>query len=158
MKNGLVIVAALLLQLALGTDCRAQSVADDNYPTQTIKIITNVGVGGTYDVLARALADELQKALGKPMVVEPRPGGNFLPAGRACAEAAPDGYTVCALTGETVVYSELLFKKVPFDARKDFAPVSNLIFSTQLLVVNASLGVKSFDDLAHVAKRRPLAY
>ena len=104
----------------------------DHYPAQTVKIITNVGVGGTYDLLARALADELQKSLGKPVVVEPRPGGNFLLAGRACAEAAADGYTVCALTGETVVYSELLFKKLPFDPRKDFAPISNLIFHTQL--------------------------
>jgi tripartite-type tricarboxylate transporter receptor subunit TctC len=158
MKNGLVTIAALLLQLALGIDCRAQSTVADSYPTQTIKIITNVGVGGTYDILARALADELQKTLGKPVVVEPRPGGNFLPAGRACAESAADGYTVCALTGETVVYSELLFKKLPFDPRKDFAPVSNLIFNTQLLVVNASLGVKSLEDLARVAKQRPLAY
>jgi tripartite-type tricarboxylate transporter receptor subunit TctC len=158
MKNGLVIVTTLLLELYLGIDCRTQSAAADNYPAQTIKIITNVGVGGTYDILARALADELQKMLGKPVVVEPRPGGNFLLAGRACAESAADGYTVCALTGETVVYSELLYKKVPFDPRKDFAPVSNLIFNTQLLVVSASLGVTSLEDLARVAKQRPLAY
>jgi tripartite-type tricarboxylate transporter receptor subunit TctC len=158
MKNGLVIVAVLLMQLVLGIDCRAQSAAGDKYPTQTIKIVTNVGVGGTYDILARALADELQKALGKPVVVEPHPGGNFLIAGRICAEAAADGYTVCALTGETVVYSELLYNKLPFDPRKDFAPVSNLIFNTQLLSVNASLGVKSLEDLARVAKQRPLAY
>ncbi len=158
MKNGLVIATALSLQLILGADCRAQSTAADNFPNQTIKIITNVGVGGTYDILARALADELQKTLGKPVVIEPHPGGNFLIAGRVCAEAAADGYTVCALTGETVVYSELLFTKPPFDPRKDFAPISNLIFNTQLLVVNASLGVKSLEDLARVAKQRPLAY
>lgn len=159
MKNGLVIVAALLMQfVVLGDDCHAQPAAADNYPAQTIKIITNVGVGGTYDLLARALADELQKALGKPVVVEPHPGGNFLLAGRVCAEAPADGYTVCALTGETVVYSEFLFKKPPFDPRKDFAPITNLIFNTQLLSVNASLGVKSLEDLARVAKQRPLAY
>jgi len=158
MRNGLVIAVLFLLDLTLGANCHAQPSTPDNYPNQTIKIITNVGVGGTYDILARALADELQKTLGKPVVVEPRPGGNFLLAGRACAEAAADGYTVCALTGETVVYSELLFKKVPFDSRRDLAPVSNLIFNTQLLVVSASLGVKSLDDLARVAKQRPLAY
>ncbi len=71
MKNGLVIATALSLQLILGADCRAQSTAADNFPNQTIKIITNVGVGGTYDILARALADELQKTLGKPVVIEP---------------------------------------------------------------------------------------
>jgi tripartite-type tricarboxylate transporter receptor subunit TctC len=158
MKNGLVMVAAFLLQLAFGIESRAQPTAADNYPTQTIKAITNVGVGGTYDIIMRAIADEMQKTLGKPVVVEPRPGGNFLIAGRACAESAADGHTICALTGETVVYSELLFKKLPFDPRKDLAPVSNLLFNTQLLVVSASLGVKSLDDLARVAKERPLAY
>jgi tripartite-type tricarboxylate transporter receptor subunit TctC len=156
--KGLMFVAAFFLHFMLGIDCRTQSIAADNYPTQTIKIITNVGVGGTYDILARALADELQKSLGKPVVVEPRPGGNFLIAGRACAEAAADGHTVCALTGETMVYSELLYKKLPFDPRKDLAPVSNLIFNTQLLSVSATLGVKSLEDLARVAKQRPLAY
>jgi tripartite-type tricarboxylate transporter receptor subunit TctC len=160
MKTALMIVAAFLLQLALGIDVRAQSTAADNYPTQTIKIITNVGVGGTYDIFMRAIADEMQKTIGKPVVVEPRPGGNFLIAGRACAESAADGHTICALTGETMVYSELLFKKLPFDPRKDLAPVSNLLFNTQLLVVSASLGAKSLEDLARVAKERPksLAY
>jgi tripartite-type tricarboxylate transporter receptor subunit TctC len=160
MKTALMIVAAFLLQLALGLDVRAQSTAADNYPTQTIKIITNVGVGGTYDIFMRAIADEMQKTIGKPVVVEPRPGGNFLIAGRACAESAADGHTICALTGETMVYSELLFKKLPFDPRKDLAPVSNLLFNTQLLVVSASLGAKSLEDLARVAKERPksLAY
>ena len=158
MKNGLMFVAAFFLHFMLEIDCRAQSTAADNYPIQTIKIIANVGLGGTYDILARALADDLQKSLGKPVVVEPRPGGNFLIAGRACAEAAADGHTVCALTGETMVYSELLYKKLPFDPRKDLAPVSNLIFNTQLLSVNATLGVKSLEDLARVAKQRPLAY
>jgi tripartite-type tricarboxylate transporter receptor subunit TctC len=159
MKNGLAITIIFLLHFFMPEiECRAQSTAADTFPTQTIRIITNVGVGGTYDILARALADELQKTLGKPVVVEPRPGGNFLIAGRACAEAAADGHTVCALTGETVVYSELLFKKLPFDSRKDFAPVSNLIFNTQLLAVSASLGVQSLEDLARVAKERPLAY
>lgn len=160
MKNGLVIATAFLLQLMLGINCRAQSTAADNYPTQTIKVITNVGVGGTFDIFMRALADEMQKTLGKPVVVEPRPGGNFLIAGRACAESAADGHTICALSGETVVFSELLFKKLPFDPRKDLAPISNLFFNTQLLVVSASLGVKSLEDLARVAKERPksLAY
>jgi tripartite-type tricarboxylate transporter receptor subunit TctC len=160
MKNSLVIVTAFLLHFTLGFNCRAQSTAADNYPTQTIKIITNVGVGGTYDIFMRAIGDEMQKTLGKPVVVEPRPGGNFLIAGRACAESAGDGHTICALTGETMVYGELLFKKLPFDPRKDLAPVSNLLFNTQLLVVSASLGVKSLEDLARVAKERPksLAY
>ena len=131
-----------------------------SYPSQTIKVITNVGVGGTFDIFMRALGEELQKALGKPVVIEPRPGGNFIIAGRACAESAPDGHTICALSGETLVYSEFLTRKLPFDPRKDLVPVTNLFFNTQLLVVSADLGVGTLDDLVRVAKARPksLAY
>ena len=141
MKNGLMMITAFLLQLVLAVECRAQSTAADNYPTQTIKIITNVGVGDTYDILARALADELQKTLGKPVVVEPRPGG-LLIAGRACAEAAADGHTVCTLLAETMVYSGACCQQLP-SIRARIWRRSELIFNTQLLSVSATLGVES---------------
>src|SRR6202011_456258 len=95
-----------------------------NYPSQTIKIISSVSAGGTLDIFARAYADELQQRFGQPAIVDPRPGGNFLIAGRACATAPPDGYTLCLLTGDIMVYSEFLNAKLPFDPRKDFAPVT----------------------------------
>ncbi len=128
------------------------------YPTRTVKILTNSSVGSTYDIFARAFASELSDRWGQAVIVEPRPGGNFMIAGRACADAAPDGYTLCALSGETLVYSEFLYKEVPYNARKDSAPITNLFFNTQALVANATLGVKSLKALIMLGKTKPLAF
>jgi tripartite-type tricarboxylate transporter receptor subunit TctC len=147
----------LTAMLAAGT---VSSTLAQDYPSRTVKIITNVSVGGTFDIFARALAVELHNRLGRPVIIEPRPGGNFLIAGRACAESEPDGHTLCALSGETLVHSEFLYKNLPYSPRKDFAPVTNLFFNTQVLVVNASLNVSNLDELAALAKAKPntLAY
>ena len=158
MKNGLMMITAFLLQLVLAVECRAQSTAADNYPTQTIKIITNVSVGGTYDILARALADELQKTLGKPVVVEPRPGGNFLIAGRACAEAAADGHTVCALTGETMVYSGPAVQEAPLRSAQGSGAGLESDLQHATFVGQRHAWSKVPRGLARVAKQRPLAY
>ena len=136
-----------------------QTRADaQTYPTRTVKIIENVAPGGTVDIFTRALANELHKRLGQPFIVEPRPGGNFMIAGRACAEAAPNGYTLCAVSGETLVYADFLYKNVGYDAKRDLAPVTNLFFNTQVLVAHESLGIKSLAELPAVAKRKPLAF
>jgi tripartite-type tricarboxylate transporter receptor subunit TctC len=73
-----------------------------DYPSRPIRVLTSVGPGGTGDIFLRSLGEELHHRLGQPLVVEPRPGGGFIIAGRACAEAPPDGYTICMLTGETL--------------------------------------------------------
>ncbi len=126
-----------------------------NYPTRPIRVITVNGPGGTADIFLRALGHELQKRIGQPFVVEPRPGGNFMLGSRACAEAPTDGYTVCMLNNEALAYNQFLFKKIPYDPAKDFAPITNLIFFTTALVVNSSLHVKSLDELVALAKAKP---
>src|SRR5436190_1804203 len=153
-------IAARLIAvvMATGSAWAASDVLTQNYPTRAIKIMTNSSAGGTYDIVARALASELHKRWGQPVIVEPRPGGNFMIAGRACAESTPDGYTLCALSGETLVYSEFLYKNVPYDPRRDFAPVTNLFFNTQVLVAAALLNVKTLDDLVLLGKTKPLAF
>lgn len=126
-----------------------------NYPTRPIRVITVNGPGGTADIFLRALGQELQKRIGQPLVVEPRPGGNFMLGSRACAEAPTDGYTICMLNNEALAYNQFLFKKIPYDPAKDFAPITNLIFFTTALVVNSSLHVKSLDGLITLAKAKP---
>ena len=107
----------------------------------------------------RALANELRTALGQPVIIEPKPGGNNMIAARNCAEAAPNGYTICALPGDSLI-SDLLFKRVPYDPNKDFAAVTTLLFNTQVMAVNAELKVNNLDELAALAKAKPrtLAY
>jgi len=160
-RNALRVVAVYMLLVTVvgaGAGWMTAITAADEYPTHTVRILTNSGAGGTYDIFARALAAELQKRWGQTVIVEPRPGGSFMIAGRACAESAPDGHTLCVLSGETLVYSEFLYKYAPYDSRKDFAPVTNLFFNTQVLVAAELLKVKTLDDLIHLAQQKPLAF
>jgi tripartite-type tricarboxylate transporter receptor subunit TctC len=74
--------------------CGVAAVVAQDYPSKPIKVIATSSAGGTSDIFMRALGDELQKRLGQPIVIENRPGGAFNIVTRACAEAAPDGYTI----------------------------------------------------------------
>src|SRR5712692_4180064 len=144
------IVATSAAWLALGATAPAQ-----DYPTRTIRVIIPLAPGGGGDIFTRALADELQKALRQPVVVENRTGGGLNIGARACAEAAPDGYTICVLSSEPVIYNQFLFKSLPFDPEKDFEPISNLFFNTLALVASSSLKVKTISDLVALAKAKP---
>ncbi len=108
-----------------------------------MRVIIPLGAGGGGDIFTRALTDELQKRLGQTFVVENRTGGGLNIGTRACAEAAPDGYTICVLSSEPIVYSQFLFKSLPFNPEKDFEPITNLFFNTLAFAVNPSLKVKT---------------
>ena len=100
------------------------------------------------------MGEELHKRWGQPLIVDNRPGGSQNVGVRACADAAPDGYTICILNTDPVVYNQFLFKNLPFDPDKSVLPVTNLYHLIQTLVVNADLKVKSVDDLIAVSKAR----
>jgi tripartite-type tricarboxylate transporter receptor subunit TctC len=125
------------------------------YPARPIRVIIPLGAGGGGDIFTRALADELQKTLRQPVVVENRPGGGLNIGARACAESAPDGYTLCVLSSEPMVYNQFAFKSLPFDPEKDFEPISLLFFNTLALVTNRSLKVRTIAELVALAKARP---
>jgi len=148
----------IVMLVAAGLPGCPRNAAAQVFPTHTVRIITNSSAGGTYDIFARALASELQRRWGQAVIVEPRPGGNFTIAGRACADSAPDGNTLCVLSGETLVYADALYKNVPYDSRKDFTSVTNLFFNTQTLVASTLLGTKTFDEMITLAKTKPLAF
>jgi tripartite-type tricarboxylate transporter receptor subunit TctC len=103
----------------------------------------------------RTVGEEIGKRWGQAIVIENRVGGGMNIGGRACAEAPPDGYTICILSNEVVTYNQYLYKSPGFDAEKSIAPVTNLFFLTQMLVVNSSLKVKSLAELAALSKAKP---
>ena len=142
-------VIALLALFAAITPASAQS-----YPSKPIRVITANSAGGTSDIFVRAMGDELQKRLGQPIVVDNRPGGGMNIAGRACAEAANDGYTICILPNEVLTLNEFTFKQIPYNPEKDFEPITNAFINTQVLVVSSALGVNSLDELAALSKAR----
>ena len=120
-----------------------------------MRIITALSAGGTSDVFSRVLGDQFQKKTGQPIVVENRPGGALNIGGQACADAPPDGYTMCLLPVETLAYNQFLFKKLAYDPLKSFVLITNVFFVTAVLLVNSDLKVKSLDELAALSKRKP---
>jgi tripartite-type tricarboxylate transporter receptor subunit TctC len=146
-----VIVAAALSVLLVSP---AAAAADD-YPTRPIRAITATSAGGTSDIFMRLIGERIQKDWGQPIIVENRPGGNMMIGGRACADAPNDGYTICILPIETLSYAPFLYKGVPYDPQKDFVPITNPFFNTQVLVASAALGVKNLDELAALSKAKP---
>jgi tripartite-type tricarboxylate transporter receptor subunit TctC len=146
MKHSIVI-AGLIVGLA--TPALAQ-----DYPSRPIKALTTTSAGGISDVFMRALGDELHKRLGQPIVVENRPGGMQNLGARACAEAPPDGYTICILNAEPMAYNQFLLKTMPFDPEKGLQPVANLFHLIQTLVINSKLNVKTIDELIALSKEK----
>ena len=146
---------AIALSIVLAMLASGASAPAQDYPVRPIKIIIPLGPGGGGDVFTRSLADEFQKAWGQPVVVENRPGGGQNIGARACAEAQPDGYTLCVLSSEPVIYNQLLFKSIPYDPEKDFEPIGALFFNTLALVVNSSLKVDTIPELVALSKAKP---
>ena len=140
-------VAACLLLPA------APSAAQE-YPSRPIRAISNQSAGGLSDIFMRALGEELHKRLGQPVVVENRPGGAQNIGVRACQDAPPDGYTICILYSDALVYNPHLFKNLPFD-ENGVRPITNLFYLIQTLVVNSALNVKTVDELVALSRRHP---
>jgi tripartite-type tricarboxylate transporter receptor subunit TctC len=149
------ILRRALIAMAASLALCAPAAAQQDYPNKTVRIIIPLGPGGGGDIFIRAVADELQKRLGQTFIVENRAGGGLNIGTRACAEAAPDGYTICILSSEPIVYSQFLFKSLPFNPEKDFEPITNLFFNTLALAVNNSLKVKTVPELMALAKKQP---
>src|SRR5215475_6709492 len=152
-------LAMLLMAVTLAMLVPTQAPAQvQDYPAKTVRIIIPLGPGGGGDVFTRALADELQKALRQPFVVENRPGGGLNIGTRACAESPPDGYTICVISNEPIIYNRFLYKSLPFNPEKDFEPITNLFFNTLVFAVNPELKVHTIPELMALAKTRQLSY
>ena len=104
----------------------------------------------------RALGEELRQQWGQPLIIENRPGGAMNIGTRACADAAPDGYTICITNADAMLYNQFLFKKLPFDPETSLQPITNAFHLIHMLVVNSNLGVKNVDELVRAVEgRRP---
>jgi tripartite-type tricarboxylate transporter receptor subunit TctC len=130
------------------------AVAQD-YPSRTIRAIASQGPGGLSDIFMRALGDEMGPVLGGTVVVEDRMGGAGTIGARACGEAVPDGYTICILPTEPIIINPIIYPTTGFDPKKSLVPITRAFYLTQVFAVNASLGVKSFAELAALARAKP---
>src|SRR5262249_51342074 len=143
----------VLLMLVLGAPALPAMAQD--YPTRPIRAIASQGPGGLSDIWMRAVADEAGPALGGSIVVEDRMGAGGALGARPCADAPPDGYTICIIPLEAVAINPIISPVSGFDPKTMLAPITKAFYLTQVFAVNASLNVKSFDELIALAKAKP---
>jgi tripartite-type tricarboxylate transporter receptor subunit TctC len=125
------------------------------YPTKTVTLVVPFPAGGSTDWLSRLLGGKLEQRLKQPFIVENRPGGANLIAATAVAKAEPDGHTLLMTTSTTMAINVTVFKNLPYDPEKDFAPVALVAGVPFILVVNPALPVHSIADLVAFSKTRP---
>ncbi|CAG9164070.1 Bug family tripartite tricarboxylate transporter substrate binding protein [Cupriavidus pampae] len=143
-------VAPVAALLAAG----AAHAQDGNYPNRPITLVVSAAAGGTTDIAARMISEPLSKALGQPVVVDNRPGGNGGIAASVVQRSKADGYTLLLQYSGFHVITPLL-TKTSWDPVKDFMPVANVLSAPQVLVVRPSLPVKSLKELVAYAKANP---
>ncbi len=129
------------------------SAAAQDWPTKPVRIIVPFGPGSTPDVVARLIADELQKKLGQPFVIENKPGASGNTGTDAVAKAAPDGTTIGVSIGGPLAINTLLFSKLPYDPKTDIAPITQLVTQPSALAVNSSVKVNGVAELVAVLQR-----
>ena len=125
------------------------------YPSKPIRIVVGFPIGGPADVSARIVAQHLGERLGRPVVVDNRPGATGTIAAGQVALAAPDGYTVLMATQSTNATVPYMYSKISYDTLKDFAAVIQVGYSPLLVAVHPSLPVKSVRELIALARARP---
>ncbi len=128
--------------------------AQPDYPAKPIRIVVPSSPGGGTDILARQIAQKLTERWGQQVVVENRPGAGQMIGIELVARAAPDGYTL-ALTASPLALNTVLYKKVPYDPIRDFAPISQIAALPNMVVTHPALPVRTMRELIALAKARP---
>jgi tripartite-type tricarboxylate transporter receptor subunit TctC len=148
-------IRARLFVATIIAACAPLASAQGNWPAQPIRFIVSQSAGGSIDIAARLIGQKLSESLGKQVVVDNRAGANGMIAGEAAARAQPDGYTFLMTSPSTLTINQHVYKKVPYDALKDFAPVTQTTSIVFALVVNAQSPYKTVADLVAAAKAKP---
>jgi tripartite-type tricarboxylate transporter receptor subunit TctC len=126
-----------------------------SYPSRPVTIVVPFAAGGGSDLLARLVAQRLEKRLNRPFIIENRPGGGTTLAAMSVVRATPDGHTLMQATSSTMAINVAMAKQLPYDPLKDLAPVALLTASPFLLTVSSESPVKSVADLIALAKAKP---
>src|SRR3954470_10004964 len=114
-----------------------------DYPARPIRIIVPLPAGSTTDIVMRTTAQELAPRLKQPVVVDNKPGGNWVIGAEACRAAAPDGYTLCVMNSDAIAFNPHILSALPYDPAKDFSPVTNLFFLFEGILGKSTLPASS---------------
>jgi tripartite-type tricarboxylate transporter receptor subunit TctC len=145
------VVRCLLLALSLVAIVSRPAAAQD-YPARSITIVVPLSAGTGMDVIARLYGEKLSQALGKPVVIENKPGAATMLGTAAVASTAPDGYTLLVATSAALSLNPTIYKQIPYDPERDLVPIALYLKSPFILIVNPSLPVHSVPELIKYSK------
>jgi tripartite-type tricarboxylate transporter receptor subunit TctC len=159
-KTATLAVTLMLSGSIVLTTPTPDALAQAPYPSRAIKLVVGFPAGTTPDTLARLVADGVQASLGQPIVVENSVGAGGNIAADRVAKAEPDGYTLLMAGNAALVVNQSLYAKLPFDPAKDFAVISQIAITPNVLVVHPDVPANTVQDLVAIAKAKPddLAY
>jgi tripartite-type tricarboxylate transporter receptor subunit TctC len=139
---------------ALTAAAAAAVFAQTGYPSKPVRMVVPSSAGGGTDIVARIMAPELSKRLGQQVVIDNRPGAGTMIGIEVAGKSAPDGYTLL-ICPSTLAINSALYKKVPYDPQRDFAPITQAVSSASIIVVHPSVPVKTLKELIAFARARP---
>jgi len=152
-RAGLAIAAVIATGLLLPASALAQA-----WPNKPIRLLVGFAPGGGTDIVARALGPKMSEVLGQQIVVENRPGASGTIAADLAAKSAADGYTLLMGHSNSNAIAPFVLSKLPYDAAKDFTPITYIGYVPNVLVVHPSVPAKSVAELVEIAKAKPGAY
>src|ERR1700674_526111 len=141
--------------LALALTFTATAARTDDYPSHPIKLIVPYAPGGGADAVARIVAKRVSETIGQPMVIENRGGAGSIIGTEDVHKAEPDGYTLLLGQSGPISINPAVYKELPYDPEKDFAPITMTTAYPYVLVVNAKLPVKTLHDFVAMVKAKP---
>lgn len=150
-----IVFANIFLGLLAVVASPIQPVWAQGYPTKPIRFIVTQGPGGASDVVARTIAQKLSESLGQQVIVDNRSGANGIIGAEATAKAAPDGYTIGLGSSPILAINPSLYKQLPYDPVRDFAPIALIAKAFYVIVVHPSVPANSVKDLIVLAKAKP---
>jgi len=147
-KNGLFYLYSILITLAMN------GASAQNWPAKPVRIVVPFPAGGAVDTVTRNLSQQISESLKQPFLIENKPGAGAIIGADAVAKSNPDGYTLL-LTTHGLAIAPSLYKKLPFDAKKDFTAVTQIMSSYLVLAVGTTIGVNNFSDFLNAARVKP---
>lgn len=144
----------LLLTIFLAVASLANASAE-SYPQRAVKVVVPFPPGGGIDVLIRAIAEELSQKWGKPVIIENRSGAGGNIGAEAAARADPDGHTLLATVNQTLTANRFLYRNLPYDPDRSFAPITLMVQSDHILIAHPSVPARDARELVQLAKGEP---
>lgn len=143
------------MALLLGAGLSSRPAFAQTYPDRVIRVVVPWAPGGSTDILARIVAENLRQALGQPVIVDNRPGASGNVGSDAVAKASADGYTILFGSMSTHAMNQALFSSMPFNGVEDFSPIALLAFVTNTMVINPAVPAKTVKEFIDYAKANP---